>query len=151
MSGKTNPLTKEDYIGSRTAEAILTEMANAAKKIADKYGLQVYRATGTYNFSEFSSQIVFQQVDEFGLGYGARRRWRNACEEGVQDIKPEWFGKVFMSHAHKNDTFQIVDFDKSKEASIVVGREKDGKKMFFNFLPAFVAMAITYSETKGAK
>ena len=89
-----------------TAKLIIAEMTDAAKKVAEKHGLEARFKSGSFTDTTLSPKFVFSGTDASGRTQ-AEKEWDTY--HGALGLKKEWLGEKY-----NNKTIIGLDMKKRK-------------------------------------
>jgi len=119
-----------DRFRKEVVHAIGQELLDAAKKIAEKHGIEVEYRGGSYDPATFSPKIRF--TVPAAAAEDAKTNFERYAS--LYDVNPEWLGKTFF---HGTKEFKVVGLDTSKPKNCMMLVEVfSGKK--FKSPPGYV-------------
>jgi hypothetical protein len=111
---------------SATCKLIETEMAEALREVAERHGLKVAPAGGSFNEGEFTAKVKWTVADPVASADLERRLFEEICV--VFGVAPDAYGKTLVS---KGVVYTLIGFDTRRSKFCVRTRAQNGKIMFF--------------------
>ena len=110
------------FLNPATREVVVAEIQLAAKAIAEKHGMTVRYAGGTYDEAEFTTKIAF----EFPDASNAKAQREGELYAPMLGLPKDVIGKTYTS---RGSTFKVVGLNPSRpKNSVQLEEVATGKK-----------------------